>query len=219
MSFRSNTRWLWWLIVGGTLASLGIIGGAAWILYQGIANPPTQSIASIWQDPRLTWGPPTTLAPNTFSAATSPHEIIATDFVLEATAILYDDPLAAWGLWLQTNMGDYVVIGINGSQYVTARLCPTLALRNLEDCPATQEPTQHILTYWKTYHHLHPLGQSNTLQVMQQADFLVLRLNQEWMWDIANPAPTSSIAWGVWVSGGPEGGFIHWVHTVAGVSE
>lgn len=220
MSFRISYQWRWRLVVGGTLMSIGLMGGAAWLLSQGLANPPTPPSIPLWQDTQLDWGPPTTLAPDTFRASTSPYRLsVANLLLLEAQATLQDDPLAAWGLWLLTNKGDYLVVGINGAQFVTARHCPTLELAHLEDCAPTLEPTQQILTHWKTYHHLHPLNQANTVQLVQAGDVLVLRLNQEWMWDIHYQAPPSDIQWGVWVYGGPTGGLLDWNYTIAGVTE
>lgn len=219
MSFRISEQWLWRLVVGGTLLSLGVIGSGAWLLYQGSANPPTLLISPHWQDTALEWGPPTTLLPNTLVTATSPYALTNADTIIEAKAVLHDDPLAVWGIWLQTDSGDYLVVGINGSQYVTTRRCSTLDSPQIETCPPTTEPTQRILTYWKTYHHLRPLPQANTIQLQHQGTLLVLRLNQEWMWDIPYSAPANAIEWGLWTRGGPVGGSIEWVHTIAGVSD
>ncbi|MCB9436559.1 MAG: hypothetical protein H6673_06120 [Anaerolineales bacterium] len=219
MSFHISDQWLWRVVVGGTIMSMGLMGGMAWLLSQGFADPPAPPSTPLWQDTQLDWVPSTTLDSDTFSASTSPFLLPESNLLLEAQAYIRADPLAAWGLWLLTKEGNYLVVGINGSQYVTARLCPTLEPARLEDCPPTVEPTQHILMYWKTYHHLYLYNQVNTVQLVQAGDVLVLRLNQEWMWDIHYQPPPSRIQWGVWVYGGPTGGFIDWNYATAGVSE
>lgn len=219
MSFRISDQWLWRVVVGSTLMSIGLMGGAAWMLSQGLAHPPPPPSIPLWQDTQLDWGPPTTLAPDTFRASTSPSTVSTSNLLLEAQASIHADPLAAWGLWLLTNEGDYLIVGINGAQFVTARHCPTLEPTHLEDCAPTLEPTQQILTHWKTYHHLHPFNQANTVQLVQAGEVLVLRLNQEWMWDIRYQTPPNGIQWGVWGYGGPTGGVLEWNYTITSVGE
>ncbi len=187
----------------GTLVSVLGFSGGAWILSQGAANPPRAS-QLIWEDRQMLWASTHELSPGETAIMPSPMLIPMGWFSLEVQATLADgsDDLAHWAIWLETAAGDWLIIAISGAQYVTARVCPPDYQRVLVDCPATREPDQQILTYWKPFHHIRPVGQLNIIKL----DYLVtgqltLHLNGEWMWHIPFDPPAQELQWGVWMQG------------------
>ena len=165
----------------------GLITAGAFVLWLGAANPPREATV-FWQSDDLTSLP----------------EIPSNDnFTLEVTAILPDEQLAEWGIWLDNGNGIWTLVAINGGQYVTARICPTDYSGELDECMPFTEPNQGILTYWKAFHHIQPGGKANTIRLHYTGVLLELRLNNEWMWDIPFEALSEHLQWGLWTGDSP----------------
>ncbi len=199
------------LIIASILSLVGL-GASAWVLSNGAADPP-RAPALIWDDMTLTWAGGTASQTITRSTAvTSAQALPAKLFSLEAQALLTSasDPLAAWGVWLEDAAGNRLMVAINGAQYVTARVCPKNLPDDLDSCAPLQEPNQHIRTVWKTFHLIHPRGQSNRIRLEYLPEDwtggLRLRLNSEWMWDLPFHPPSGRVTWGLWGQPGPEAG-------------
>ncbi|MBI5930299.1 MAG: hypothetical protein HY862_13395 [Chloroflexi bacterium] len=208
MNLNPTPRFFW-LLVLGTLASLLGFGLLAWRLSQGVANPPHAGSLQ-WADEEFLWagGSGEQLIPaneTVFFAA--PHPLNYSAFTLEISAQLSQttDPVAAWGIGLANLDGTWMMIGINGAGYVTARQCPMENIPHLDDCAPLTEPTQHILTYWKPFRFIHLRGAGNTIRVdfSPTQNRLTLRLNQEWMWDLPYTPTGGAVNWGVWIENGP----------------
>lgn len=218
----AHHRWLWHIFVFGTVLSILVVSGSALLLGLGVGNPKRTSNL-IWIDDQLSWaeGPkPLTIDNDQTLIFTSPELLPLQTFSLEITGKIEEesDDLVAWGIWIETSRHDWLIIAINGAQFVTARLCPTHTSAKLETCQPLLEPNQQIQTVWKTFHHIRPIGQTNHIQLDYLPDQwthgLTLRLNDEWMWDIPYTAPTTQPQWGIWMRGGSEeSSKIRWINT------
>ncbi|NDJ87153.1 MAG: hypothetical protein GYB66_14840 [Chloroflexi bacterium] len=208
----SKRATLHWTLVVAALSSVLFILTGALILSLGAADPP-RARNLILEDSQLTWAGGVSslnLAPKQVVTASSPHPIDAVNFSLEGQARLShsSDPLASWGLWLEMDNGQWLVVGVNGSQYVTVRYCPAALEYNVTDCPPAHEPVQQISTFWKVFHHIRPRGADNHLHLVyvpeRQPAYITLYLNGERMWDIAFEAQgIMPRQWGLWGQGGP----------------
>jgi hypothetical protein len=214
-------RWLWHILVVGTLLGLVAIAMAAWILGKGISNPP-RAANLIWTDQQLAWAgavDPLSIAQDQTRIFTAPETLPNRPFSVEIEGRIENpsDELVTWGIWLETNENDWLIVAISGVQFVTARHCPINFHGHLETCQPLIEPNQQIRTLWKTFHHIRPIGQPNHIHLdylpTEWADGLTLRLNDEWMWDIPYIPPDSKLQWGIWVQGGPESpSAIYWIN-------
>jgi hypothetical protein len=212
--------WLWRILIVGTLLSVIGFGIAALMLAHGAADPPRAG-ALEWSDHAMVWAGGAEWQPLAASQSlifTSPHPLPGGGFTLDIQATLADasDPMAAWGVWLETGDGSRTIIAINGAQYVTARRCPRQVQVPLETCNPLIEPTQRIQTVWKVFRHIHPRGEPNTLRLDSQpqrwSGGVTLRLNHEWMWDIPYSPPPESPMWGLWARGGPAtAAYLRWI--------
>ncbi len=214
-------RWLWHILVFGTLLSILVVGGTALLLGLGVGNP-KRAANLIWIDDQLRWaaGPqPLTIDSDQTLIFTSPELLPLQTFSLEITAKIEEgsDDLVAWGIWIEISNGNWLIIAINGAQFVTARECAAYFLAKLETCPPLLEPNQQIQTVWKTFHHIRPIGQTNHIQLdylpNQWTHGLTLRLNDEWMWDIPYIPPNTKPQWGIWLQGSEKSSKIRWINT------
>lgn len=220
-STSKSPRWLWHILVTGTVLSIIAIGSAVWLLKSGIADPP-RAANLIWTDDEFKWldqNNPLSIDPNQSYSFTAPHPLSNHAFSLEIVARIEatSNDWITWGIWLPTIDNNWLIIAINASQFVTARRCPPNFDGRLETCQPLIEPTQQIRTVWKSFHHLHPSGQINHIHLdylpTVWADGLTLRLNDEWMWDIPYNPPDTNLQWGIWVHSGPESSAsIHWIN-------
>jgi hypothetical protein len=217
---RPLAWWLWWLLTSTTVLSVVGFAIAAWLLNQKIADPPRASI-SHWQDTELAWAGGNqfqSLSVDQTLIFTSPFSIPPGEFSWQGQALWANssDALAAWGIWLDNGAGAWLIVAINAGGYVTARLCEPRFEGRLETCRPLQEPTQKIYTFWRAIHFIRPPGKTNRLHLDylpdQWSGGLSLRLNGEWMWDLAFQRGAGNLSWGLWARGGSEtGAAIRWV--------
>lgn len=208
----NSLEWWWRLLVSGTLLSIVGFGIATWLLKQGIADP-TQSNDIYWQDDNMPWAQGIgQLLPDHAHHTRSPVTL-PNMFMLQVEAVFDGeaDLLANWGVWIEVDGNWWLIVALNNIRHVTARMCPADYTENLIDCIPLLEPNQHINTVWKTYHHIHPAGQPNQIQLACQHGLLSLRLNGEWMWDL--PVIPGE-QWGLWAQGGTEKtASLDWIRT------
>jgi len=190
-------RWLWRGVLGGVLAGCVLVGMLAGALAQGAADP-ARPFAHTWQDTDLHWG-------RGGLPERAPVRLPDGAFALDLSATIHD-PALVWGVWLQTEAGYYAIFAISAegsTGYVTARLCPSLAV-SLAACATFTEANQGIQTGWKTALYLMQPGKTNRISLDYAVGRVRLRLNHEWMWDVLlHPGET----WGVWM---PPGGEVAW---------
>ena len=219
--FLAN-KWQWRILVGGAFLSVAFLGFSAWILYQGVSNPP-RAENLLWQDNTMAWVKPSTTETEFF---TSPQRLALTDFSIEVQARLLTtaNPQTAWGIWLTTQDTQRLLIGINGAQYVTARLCPLDFQGQIEQCPPAIEPNQSINTYWKFFHLIRPVGNENQIHinffVSQKSNQLKLYLNNESMWNIEYDLSDDEVIWGLWLQPiAEQGEFIEWIQSAVWINK
>ncbi len=195
---RRTPRWLWRLILGGTLLVVGSIILVVLLLLGGAADPPLAGPLR-WSDQQMVWAPGN-LAIDQDVWSTAPENLPAGLFTLRLEARLASgsDPSAAWGVWLETMDGGRVIYAISGERMITTRRCEEHALSPLEDCPAVRPEWR-----WFEYNRLFGPGKTNAITLHREASGQIrLRLNDERMG--VSPVDLSG-RWGVWARGGRDG--------------
>ncbi len=203
MSFPESWQWKVPLLLFG-VGSVSVIGFAI-ALANGMADPPRASYL-IWEDTPISWQKETNPKTN-LEWYVSPHPLTTVnEFTLEVEGTIQADipTLTAWGIWFQVADERWLVVGINGHQYVTVRYCESLTWDyRLLSCMPAFEPTQQIETVWKYFHLIKPVGQPNRIQLTRLAlrsTTLTLRFGGEWMWDVALESDFRFEKWGIWVA-------------------
>lgn len=217
MNFLLN-RWAWSLVMAMLFLTITSVGGAALILASGRDDPP-RATDLLWVDDTLSWVNGSAKQQlNTWD--TSPQSLPIDTFTVEVVGTLYADAttLSAWGLWFQLDDDHWLVVGINGYQYVTARYCDDIPNNFLLlSCEPAYEPTQQINTVWKFFHLIQPINQTNTIQLSRlqpDTNVLALRFGGEWMWDIAIGEAELTGEWGIWsIDGETSLTFVQWTAT------
>lgn len=200
MSFPS--QWHWPAVMLALALSVLLVGMGAFLLAVG-ASDSHRAQALLWEDTLLVWANGTN--PQSSSQwYTSPQPLPPDEFTLEVVGILLADAptLSAWGIWLQFAPDEWLLVGINGHQFVTARYChepPQDYL--LMNCVPAIEPTQRIETVWKSFHLIQSINHANHIQLSKRASqptLLTLRFGGEWMWDLVLNDSSAPIQWGIW---------------------
>ena len=188
MSNRNSLpKWLLWSAISGIGLVMLITLAGALTLAHGAADPP-QATHRAWDDTTLPW----LAAIDGWQTAPQDAAIPAGDFTLSAWVYTApEQPLAAWGLWLETSDGARVVYALNSAGYTTTRRCPQPLPAMLEDCPALQPGWR-----WMPYPRINPPGETNRLTLhLEPSGNVRLRINRE----ILGAAPvTFTGRWGVW---------------------
>lgn len=207
----NSLNWWWRGVLTVFGLSIGVLLGAALLLSLGLANPP-QAQNLIWEDQELLWAGGTASSPISSDLRwfQSPVTLPRQSFTLEVAGTLLADQssLANWGVWIALDDGKWLIIGVNGFQYVTARYCPAELTIPLHECTPATEPDQGIATVWKFFNRIAPINQENRLQLHylpeELPERLTLRFAGEWMWNIAFVAPQTNLQWGLWQSSGSD---------------
>lgn len=108
-----------------------------------------------------------------------------------------------WGIWLEDDSGQWLIVAINGAQYITARLCPSNFTSQLIDCAPLQATS--TITYWHHFHHIKPRGTENFLRVnfiknskKYDEPMLEIWLNNEWVYAVPYTPSLAQQFWGYW---------------------
>ena len=184
----SDTNWRQILLFSLFSLILLTMSGAG-LLALGLANPPHAS--------KLAYD----LEVTPFSTQ---YPLPVEDFTLDLYATIPTDAslTTAWGLWLENEQGQWLIVALNGAQYVTVRQCPLKFTGQLIECPPltnTQSPT-----YWQRFHHIQPNGTKNHLRINyvknETESNLAIWLNDEWVYTIPLLPLSTNPQWGYWQS-------------------
>ena len=161
------------------------LSGAGWLAL-GLANPPRASDRAY---------------PLEDMSTRRAYPLPADEFTLDILATIppHEHLTTAWGVWLSDGADHWLIIALNGAQYITVRQCPVGFTGQLVDCPPVTTLTQ-TTTYWRRFHHIQPNGIENHLQINHLAsdeNSLGIWLNAEWVYAVPFN-PTENSQWGLW---------------------
>ncbi len=178
------------LLFVSLLLLLFILFSGAGLLWSGQANPP--------HAPNLEYS--LIITPQTTQYPLPPDK-----FTIDLYATLPSEAglTTPWGLWLEDDSGQWLIVAINGAQYITVRLCPANFTGQLIDCDPLQSTS--TITYWHLFHHIKPPGEENFLRVnliknnnKYNEPTLEVWLNDEWVYAVPYAPSLTKQFWGYW---------------------